>query len=199
MKLVVVGMGYAGIPSAALFADINGITVTGLQRKSERSGWKIDCLNQGKSPIKGDEPGLSELLKKVVEEDQFKVTDDTSVYRDADVILIDVQTPVDGDHIPNYESLKTVCKEAGEKMKKGVIFGVESTVAPGTTQNIVKPILEESSGMKAGADFILIYSYERVMAGRLLYNLQYLPRIVGGHTTKCSKRGAELYSKINKA
>ena len=198
MKIVVVGMGYAGIPSAALFANVNGITVAGLQRKSQRSGWKIDCLNQGKSPIGGDEPGLAELINKVVKEDQLKATDDSSVYSDADVILIDVQTPVNKYHTPDYDSLKNVCREAGKKMNNGVLFGVESTVAPGTTENIVKPILEGASGMEAGADFNLIYSYERVMAGRLLYNLQYLPRIVGGHTAKCAKRGAELYSKINK-
>ncbi len=62
MKIVVVGMGYVGIPVAALFADVDGFTVTGVQRRSKRSGWKIDRLNNGKNPIAGDEPGLAELI-----------------------------------------------------------------------------------------------------------------------------------------
>ena len=198
MKLTVIGMGYVGIPSAALFADVDSITVTGVQRKSKRSGWKIDYLNQGKNPIEGDEPGLQELIEKVVKKGTFKATDDTKVYTDSDVILIDVQTPVDEDHIPRYESLREVCREVGEKMKPGVLIGIESTVAPGTTENIAKPILEKYSGLKAGVDFNLIFSYERVMVGRLIHNLQHMPRIVGGLTPTCAERGAELYKKITK-
>jgi UDP-N-acetyl-D-mannosaminuronic acid dehydrogenase len=199
MNLVVVGMGYVGIPSAALFADVPGIMVTGVQRRSKRSGWKIDYLNQGMNPIGGEEPGLDELIRKVVEEGKFRVTDDMGVYRDADVILIDVQTPVDQEHQPQYGSLKTVSQEIGERMNGGVMVGIESTVAPGTTQHIVKPILEKASGMEAGVDFNLIFSYERVMVGRLLHNLKHMPRIVGGHTPQCAKRGAELYRKITRA
>ncbi len=78
------------------------------------------------------------------------------------------------------------------------MIGIESTVAPGTTENIAKPILEEASGLKAGRDFNLIFSYERVMVGRLLHNLQYMPRIVGGYTPECAERGAELYRRIVK-
>ncbi len=198
MKLVVVGMGYVGIPSAALFADVDGVTVTGVQRRTKRSGWKIDYLNDGKCPIEGDEPGLAELILKVVQKGTFRATDDTSVYHDADVILIDVQTPVDNDHVPRYESLREVCREIGEKMKTGAMIGIESTVAPGTTENIAKPILEEASGLKAGRDFNLIFSYERVMVGRLIHNLQYMPRIVGGYTPECAMRGADLYRRIVK-
>ena len=198
MKLVVVGMGYVGIPSAVLFADVEGVDVVGYQRRSKRSGWKIDYLNEGKCPIEGDEPGLAELIEKVVNEGNFRVTDDQSVYSGADVILIDVQTPVDSDHVPRYESLREVCSQVGERMKKGALVGIESTVAPGTTENIAKPILEKASDMKTGQDFNLIFSYERVMVGRLLHNLQYMPRIVGGYTPECAERGAELYHKITK-
>jgi UDP-N-acetyl-D-mannosaminuronic acid dehydrogenase len=88
MKLVVVvGMGYVGIPVAALFADVPGFKVTGLQRRSDRSAWKIDALNRGESPIGGDEPGLAELIQRTVEKGSFKVTDDISTYNEADAIL----------------------------------------------------------------------------------------------------------------
>jgi len=199
MELVIVGMGYVGIPVAALFADVPGINVTGIQRRSKRSGWKIDHINAGKSPIGGEEPGLEELIKRVVGKGTLHVTDDISNYEKADAILIAVQTPVDENHQPRYESLRQVCADVGDRMKRGALICVESTVAPGTTNNLVKPILEEHSGMQAGEDFNLVFSYERVMVGRLLHNLQNYARIVGGYTPECTKRGVELFKHIMKA
>ena len=79
MKIVVIGMGYVGIPAAGLLAEVDGFDVTGLQRRSKRSGWKIDHLNAGKSPFEGDEPGLDELIAKVVEKGTFRVTDDVEI------------------------------------------------------------------------------------------------------------------------
>ncbi|MFW9911773.1 MAG: nucleotide sugar dehydrogenase, partial [Candidatus Thorarchaeota archaeon] len=99
-KVVVVGMGYVGIPAAALIADVDGYEVVGLQRRSKRSGWKIDVINSGRSPIEGVEPGLDELIAKVVKKGSFSVTDDIEVLRDADIILIDVQTPTDAQNMP---------------------------------------------------------------------------------------------------
>lgn len=199
MELVVVGMGYVGTPVAALFADVPGIRVTGVQRRSRRSGWKIDHLNSGKSPIGGNEPGLAELISKVVREKQFRVTDDKQVYGEADAFLITVQTPVDDEHQPRYESLREVLRDIGQRMKPGALVCLESTVAPGTTNYVAKPILEEESGMKAGMDFSLVFSYERVMVGRLLHNLTEYDRIVGGYTPECTVRGVELYGNIVKA
>ena len=197
-KIVVVGMGYVGIPAAALFADVDGFNVVGIQRRSKRSGWKIDWLNQGKNPIGGDEPGLSELIERVIKKKTFRVTEDFSECADADAILIDVQTPTDEKGIPHYESLKEVCKEVGKQMKKGIMIVIESTVAPGTTEHIVKPILEKESGLTAGKDFSLVFSYERVMVGRLIKNIVQLPRIVGGIDGESARRGVELYKNIVK-
>jgi UDP-N-acetyl-D-mannosaminuronic acid dehydrogenase len=196
LEIVVIGMGYVGIPTAVLFADVEGFNVTGVQRRSKRSGWKIDCLNAGKCPIGGNEPGLAELIEKVVKKGSFRVTDDFSVCRNADAILIDVQTPVDENHVPLYGSLIEVSHAVGNHMKKGVMICIESTVAPGTTNYLVKPILENTSGLTAGQDFNLVYSYERVMVGRLLHNLKHMPRIVGGLTPKCTERGIEFYKNI---
>lgn len=197
--IVVFGMGYVGIPAAALFADVEGFKVIGIQRRSKRSGWKIDYLNEGKNPIQGDEPGLTELIAKVVQAGSFHITDDVTVCQDADVILIDVQTPTDAEHVPRYESLRAVSESIGKSMKKGVLVVIESTVAPGTTNNIVKPILEEASGMTASEDFYLAYAYERVMVGRLLYNLKNYPRIVGGVNEESAKIAGELYKYITDA
>jgi UDP-N-acetyl-D-mannosaminuronic acid dehydrogenase len=198
-KVVVFGMGYVGIPAAALFADVNGFSVIGVQRRSKRSGWKIDCLNKGKNPIGGDEPGLAELLARVVKKKTFRVTDDLDAVKGAEAVLIDVQTPTEKDHRPRYESLREVSEQVGKRMSIGTLVVIESTVAPGTTENVVKPILERASGMKAGRDFSLAFSYERVMVGRLIRNITMLPRIVGGIDQKSTERAMELYSHIVKA
>src|SRR5512136_1079466 len=140
-KIAVVGMGYVGIPAAVLLANA-GHDVTGIQRRSKRSGWKIDWLNQGRCPIGGDEPELPEMLENVVKAGKFRVTDDYSAIKDVDIILIDVQTPTDENHIPQYESLREVAHQIGRQLRPGQIVIIESTVAPGTTENLVKPILE---------------------------------------------------------
>ena len=198
-KVVVIGMGYVGIPIAALFADIQGFNVVGVQRRSKRSGWKIDWLNKGKNPIGGDEPGLSELIARVMKKGNFKVVDDIATCKDADAVLIDVQTPTDADRIPRYESLKEVSANVGKHIRPKTLVVIESTVAPGTTDNIVKPILEEASGMKAGKDFFLAFCYERVMVGRLIKNIVELPRIVGGVDPESTKRAMELYGHVVRA
>ena len=198
-KIVVVGMGYVGIPVAALFADLPGFTVVGVQRRSKRSGWKIDWLNAGKNPIGGDEPGLSKLIARVARKETLKVVDDISTCKDAEAVLIDVQTPTDTRKKPNYDSLREVSENVGKHMKPKTLVVIESTVAPGTTDNVVKPILEKSSGMKAGKDFLLAFCYERVMVGRLIKNMVELPRIVGGVDEESTRRAVELYSHIVKA
>jgi len=198
--IVVIGMGYVGIPCAALLADVPGFRVTGVQRRSARSGWKIDCLNAGRSPFEGDEPGLAELIHRVaVEKKSFQVTDDYSVCREADVILIDVQTPTDENHVPHYESLRQASEQVGHYLPRESLVIVESTVAPGTTQHVIQPILEQASGLKAGRDFYLAFSYERVMPGRLLEYLRDFPRVVGGIDEESTRRAVELYQHIVRA
>ncbi len=192
-------MGYVGIPAAALFADVPGFHVYGIQRRSKRSGWKIDALNRGENPIGGDEPGLDELIDRVNKKGTFEVTDDIGAVKDADAILIDVQTPTESDHQPRYESLISVSQQVGEVMRPGTLVCIESTVAPGTTENLVLPLLESASGLTCGKDFSLAFAYERVMVGRLLYNITDLPRIVGGIDDESTKRAVDLYSNIVRA
>jgi UDP-N-acetyl-D-mannosaminuronic acid dehydrogenase len=144
---------------------------------------------------------LSELIARVVGNGSFRVTDDVEVYRDADVILIDVQTPTDERHVPRYESLREVSRDVGKRLskKKKALIVIESTVAPGTTEHIVKPILEEESSLKCGEGFLLAFSFERVMPGKLLEHLQFMPRVVGGVTPQATEAAVELYKRIVKA
>jgi UDP-N-acetyl-D-mannosaminuronic acid dehydrogenase len=198
-KIVVVGMGYVGVPIAALFADVPDFRVVGVQRRSQRSGWKIDWLNEGKNPIGGNEPGLSELITRVVKKGSFSVVEDISTCKDAEAILIDVQTPTDAKRVPDYTSLKEVVERVGKHMNHGSLVVVESTVAPGTTSNLVKPLLEKASHMEAGEDFYLAFCYERVMIGRLIKNITDLPRVVGGINERSTQRATELYRHVVKA
>ncbi len=198
-NIVVIGMGYVGIPMAAILADVEDFFVTGIQRSSQRSGWKIDWLNSGKNPFEGEEPGLDELISRVVKNKKFYVSESYDSCNNADFILIDVQTPVEmEDKIPRYESLIEVSEKISKHMRKGVTIIIESTVAPGTTNNIVQPILEEGSGLKRGEDFYLVFSFERVMPGKLLEFITDIPRVIGGGCKEANERAKFLYGKIVK-
>jgi UDP-N-acetyl-D-mannosaminuronic acid dehydrogenase len=117
-----------------------------------------------------------------------------------DIILIDVQTPTDENHIPRYESLLEVCHQIGKFIDIGKVVIIESTVTPGTTEHLVKPILEKESGLKADLahGFGLCFSYERVMVGRLIHNIREYPKIVGGIDEASVKVAKEMYSSIVK-
>jgi UDP-N-acetyl-D-mannosaminuronic acid dehydrogenase len=138
------------------------------------------------------------VRRVVVQKKSFRVTEGYDDIKDADYVLIDVQTPVEKDHRPRYESLTEVSRRISGLIKQGALVCVESTVAPGTTSHLVKPALE-ASGRVAGKDFHLAFSYERVMVGRLLHNILNYPRIVGGLTPECGKRAVELYRWVVKA
>jgi UDP-N-acetyl-D-mannosaminuronic acid dehydrogenase len=198
-KIVVIGMGYVGIPMAALLANVPNFYVTGIQRRSKRSGWKIDWLNAGKNPFKGEEPGLDELIEKVVKNKKFYVTDKYDEVDDADYVLIDVQTPVDlYTKVPRYESLIAVTKKTARHMKKGVTVIIESTVAPGTTDNIVQPLLEDGSGLTRKKDYYLVFSFERVMPGKLIEYITDFPRVIGGGCYEANQKAKYLYGKVVK-
>ena len=197
-NVVVIGMGYVGIPMAVLLADVDDFYVTGIQRKSQRSGWKIDWLNQGKNPYEGDEPGLDELIERVVRNEKFKVMDKYNAVNDADYVLIDVQTPVDDEKVPRYASLLDVSRKIAKHMKKGATIILESIVAPGTTDNVVQAILEEESGLKRGKDFYLVFSFERVMPGKLIEYITDFPRVIGGGCQEANEKAKFLYGKVVK-
>ena len=194
-KVGICGLGYVGYPVAMLFADA-GFEVVGFLREGT-SKEKMDDLNRGINPIKGKEPGLDELAEKVFSGGNFKATTDEKEYSNMDYIIIAVQTPVaEENKKPEYEELKAALKSIGKNMKKGVTVIVESTIAPGTMKNVVKPVLEKESGMVAGGDFHLCNCPERLMPGHLLENIRYYNRVVGGWTSGCANSAVELYKYI---
>jgi UDP-N-acetyl-D-mannosaminuronic acid dehydrogenase len=195
----VLGMGYVGIPAAALFADIDGFDkVLGFQRNSTSSGYKIDMINRGESPLKGEEPGLEELLKKVTDAGKFECTSDFSRISDMDAVTLAIQTPFANakDLEPDFGALIEGIRNVGKYLRPGMLVVLESTITPGTTVGMAREILEEESGLKAGEDFALAHAPERVMVGRLLRNIQEHDRIVGGIDEPSTQRAIELYTPV---
>ncbi len=195
----VLGMGYVGIPAAALFADVPGFShVYGFQRASPTSGYKIGMLNSGENPLKGEEPGLDDLIARVVREGKFSCTPDFSKIGGLDAITLAIQTPFlnSRDLEPDFSALFEGIRMVGRYMSEGALVVLESTITPGTTAGIAREILERESGMTAGEDFALAHAPERVMVGRLIRNLQEHDRIVGGIDEASTRRATELYSPI---
>ncbi|MGY5875951.1 MAG: nucleotide sugar dehydrogenase [Candidatus Thorarchaeota archaeon] len=193
-NLVIIGLGYVGLPVAVKFAEA-GFNVTGIDIVAE----KVDMINRGESPIKAEEPGLDALLARVVASGNFKATLEYNSIAEADYVLIIVETPFNlPSREPFYASLRSATKSVGQHLTKGTLVIVESTVAPGTIDTIVKPILEGESDLEAGKDFMLAAAPERVMPGKLLYNLVNLDRTIGGIDEASTERAIELYSNIVK-
>jgi UDP-N-acetyl-D-mannosaminuronic acid dehydrogenase len=187
-KIAVVGLGYVGLPVACTFASV-GFHVTGMEIRQER----VEKINNGINLIEGEEPGLSELLDKVVQDGYFSATTDYEKLRDVDIVLIDVETPVDENHVPQYVALRSACESLGQVLKEGALVIIESTIAPGTVKRVVQPILEKATGRKLNQGFYLGACPERVMPGKLLSNLSQMSRVCGGSTPEVADLMVELY------
>ena len=195
----VVGMGYVGIPAAVLFAHAPGIEqVLGFQRDSPSSGYKIEMLNRGESPLKGEEPDLEPLLAEAVKQGRFTCTSDFSRVAECDAVALAIQTPFADpkDLLPDFGPLFDGVRRIGEHLTPGTLVVLESTITPGTTVGPARELLEEASGLRAGVDFALAHAPERVMVGRLIRNIREHDRIVGGIDAPSTARAIELYEPV---
>ncbi|MFW9846431.1 MAG: nucleotide sugar dehydrogenase [Candidatus Thorarchaeota archaeon] len=194
-RLTVVGLGYVGLPVAAKFAEA-GFDVTGIDIDES----KVNSVNAGASHIKGDEPHLDDLISRVVKDGKLKAETSYDSIESADYVIVVVETPFEKQiNKPYYAALRAAVRDVGKKLQKDTLVIIESTLAPGTIDNIVKPILEYESGLKAGDDFMLAAAPERVMPGKLLHNLVNLERVVGGIDDRSTSTAVELYTHITKA
>jgi UDP-N-acetyl-D-mannosaminuronic acid dehydrogenase len=189
--LAVVGLGYVGLPVACIYARA-GYRVQGIDIKPER----VAQINAGENPIEGKEPGLADLLQEVVKAGNLCAATDYEAIGEADVIFVSVETPVGEDHRPGFEALKAAVTSIGRAMKEGALVIVESTIAPGTIDRIVCPILEQESGRALNAGFFLGHCPERVMPGKLLENITKMPRVCGGSNPETAETMQDLYRVI---
>ena len=194
-NVVVLGLGYVGLPVACLFAEA-GFPVVGIRRSQD----KVEMVNRGICPIEGKEPGLAELLARVVTGGQFRATMDYEVCREAHVVLIAVETPVNPvTKKPGYQALRGALTDLAQNLSRGTMVIIESTIAPGTMDRVVKPILEETSGLLVNEDFYLVNCPERVMPGKLLANIQGCHRVVGGMSPEAADLAVHFYRHVVQA
>jgi nucleotide sugar dehydrogenase len=190
MKVCVVGLGKIGLPLSVQFAK-SGFDVVGVDI-SENS---VSLINNGLAPFPG-EPLLDTYLKEVLA--QKKLTATSSYQQgvtDADVIVVLVPLIVDNQSIPNYVSIDSATTEIAKYLKKSALVSYETTLPIGTTRNRFGKLLEKVSGFKAGVDFHLVFSPERVSSGRIFEDLKNYPKIVGGITKVCTDKGISFYTK----
>ena len=182
--VAIVGAGYVGMPLAQVFAEA-GRNVLLRDIKAEI----VDGINGGESHIV-DVP--SDALKKLVDAGRLKATLDLEAVAEADAILIALPTPLSSQREPDLSIVTRAVKELTPHLRKGHLVVLESTTYPGTTREVLQPILERG-GLRAGEDFNLAFSPERVDPGRTDWTTRNTPKIVGGVTPACTERAAELY------
>lgn len=185
--LGVIGLGYVGLPLAVEKAKA-GYRVFGfdIQRK------RVDMVNEGINYI-GDV--VENELRELVRTGMITATTDYSFIRDLDVISICVPTPLDAYQQPDITYVKASAEAVAAHLHPGMLVVLESTTYPGTTEEVVLPILEKT-GLKCGEDFFLAYSPERVDPGNRVYNTKNTPKVVGGITKACTEVAATLYEQV---
>ena len=180
----VVGLGYVGLPLAVEFASA-GFAVTGVDLKPE----KVAAINAGESYV-GDVPTAT--LRPLVESGKLRATTDFAAIADCDTVNICVPTPLRKTRDPDMSYIVHACQEIARYLHPGMLIILESTTYPGTTDELVLPMLE-GGGLKVGQDFFLCFSPERVDPGNPQYQTRNIPKVVGGVTPECTRLGALLY------
>ena len=183
-RVGVVGLGYVGLPLAVTFAQA-GVAVLGLDAVQS----KVDQVNAGQSYIE-DVP--SDTLGPLVEAGLVRATTSWDSIRAVDAVIICLPTPLDDHREPDLSAVLGAADSLAQRLRQGQLVILESTTYPGTTRDELAPILERS-GLKAGRDFHLAFSPERVDPGREDWTTRTTPKVVGGLTPECSRRAAELY------
>jgi UDP-N-acetyl-D-glucosamine dehydrogenase len=181
----VVGAGYVGVPLAATFAEA-GCRVLLVDVIED----VVAALNRGESHIL-DVP--SERLAPLVEQGLIRATTSYEDVRDAEAVLIALPTPLSEQREPNLSIVEAAARRLAEVLREGQVVVLESTTWPGTTREVLRPILEEGSGLKAGEGFFLAMSPERVDPGREDWTTKTTPKVLGGITPECTARAAAVY------
>ena len=190
VTLGVVGLGYVGLPLAVEKAKA-GFKVIGFDVQSQ----KVDMVNAGHNYI-GDV--VDSDLEKIVKEGYLRATTDFASVASCDCVCIAVPTPLDAHQQPDISYVRSSAESIMPHMHKDMLIVLESTTYPGTTEELLRPILEKS-GLKCGEDFYLAFSPERVDPGNLIYKTKNTPKVVGGVTAECTDIAATLYEAVLEA
>ncbi len=185
-RIAILGMGYVGLPLAVVFAEA-GFNVTGVDPDNRKAG----SLVKGISYI----PDIStERLAPLVKSGRLKATTDFSVLKDCDAVSICVPTPLRKTGDPDMSFILSATEQLAKYMHKGMVVVLESTTYPGTTREILLPMLGEANGLRVGQDWFLAFSPERVDPGREDFTTLNTPKVVGGITPTCTEVTEAWYS-----
>jgi UDP-N-acetyl-D-glucosamine dehydrogenase len=183
--IAVIGAGYVGMPHARTFAEA-GKKVVLVDLLPD----VVDAINRGESHI-SDVP--SGVLKELVEAGTISATTDFGVVADSDAVVIAVPTPLSRQREPDVSYIERAARDMAPHLHKGHLVVLESTTYPGTTRDVLRPLLEEGSGLTAGQDFHLAYAPERVDPGRADHAIRSTPKVVGGVDDTSTEAAAKLY------
>ena len=190
MKIAVIGMGYVGLPLSLQFAR-TGHEVLGIDSDPA----KVEALNAGRGYIKH----IAEAdIRACVEAGSLSATTDITRVAEVGAVIICLPTPLNAHREPDISYVIDSGRAMGAHLKRGTLVVLESTTYPGTTDEDLRGVLEETSGMKAGVDFHLAYSPEREDPGNPDGTIAKIPKVVGGLTPESLELAAELYSKVAK-
>jgi len=195
-KVAMFGLGFVGLPLALSFS-MRGCEVIGVDIDEEL----VTDLNRGHSHHLEvyEGRGLPEILREQLAAGRFRaVIDGRIAMQECDNIIITVGIPVEGNQ-HDMTPLTEVCRTVGQGLKKGDLVLIRSTVIPGTTRDIILPILEQESDLTAGADFYLAYSSERIAEGRAFHEFEHMPAALAGLNEECSQRAFSLMSIVTQA
>lgn len=187
-KVGVAGLGYVGLPLAAQHA-LAGFRTTGF----DPSAPKVEKINKGENYIKDIE---DQTLKNLVGEGRLKATTDFSQISEIDFVAICVPSPLDKHEQPDMSYIESASELIGKNLKPGTLVVLESTTYPGTTQEVVKPILEKESGLVCGKDFFLGFSPERVDPGNAVYKTANTPKVIGGINEDATDVMEAMYTSV---
>jgi len=184
-RVAVLGLGYVGMPLVVIFGEA-GFSVTGID--PDRS--KVESLNKGISYIQ-DVP--TEQVARLVKSGHLKATTDFSALKEIDAVSICVPTPLRKTGDPDMSYIHSAAEELAKYIHKGMVIVLESTTYPGTTRELVLPMLIEKSGLKVGEDFFLCFSPERIDPGRKDWTTYNTPKLIGGITPACAEVAQAWY------
>jgi UDP-N-acetyl-D-glucosamine dehydrogenase len=187
VNVAVIGMGYVGLPLAITFANA-GFNVIGIEPNEE----KVEMINRGESYI-GDIPNA--VLRKHTEAGRIRATRDYSILSEIDAVSICVPTPLSKKRDPDMSFIVSASNGLAPYMHRGMVVVLESSTYPGTTRELVLPILTEGNDLKVGEDFFLAFSPERMDPGRSDWTTYNTPKIVGGITQACTDVASAWYGK----
>lgn len=182
-KICILGLGYIGMPTACMLAN-NGYEVIGVEVNNSI----VEKLNSGKLHI--DEPDLEELFLKAYNSKKIRIL---SQIEEADVFIITVPTPLTNQKKADLSYVNSASHMIKDYIRKGNLVILESTSPPGTTRNIVGDIIFRNHGLKAGEDYFLAFCPERVLPGKIVYELANNDRIIGGIDEESAKKAEEVY------